>query len=199
MSTTSTQTPAYRALASSSVKRALPSSSFNTNSNRTPLPSFLPTAQTATTPQSAASVAFTAFVEAKKGQTMTSEDMRVMRTLMENIEAEQRGTTGGAVKSGGWSAGRTDSPRPVKSAPNGITPFNTAVPSTPNRLVESVRASGGPLFTPGSPGGRSEAGSAAGDSPASRRIRYLGPGMSPRRMLNKGRTSEKPSDRKSVV
>lgn len=111
---------------------------------------------------------------------------------MENIEAEQRGSAGGVVKSGGWSAGRTDSPRPLKSAPNGLLNSNAA-PSTPNRLVESVRANGGPLFTPGSPGGKSDAGSAVGDSPASRRIRYLGPGMSPRRMLNKGRSSEKPA------
>ena len=111
---------------------------------------------------------------------------------MENIEAEQQeSTAGGPIKIGGWSAGRTDSPRPLKSAPNGFSTSNVA-PSTPNRLVETVRAKGGPLFTPGSPGVRSEASSAAGDSPASRRIRYLGPGMSPRRMLNKGRSSEKP-------
>lgn len=173
-----------------SSKRPL-ASTFGESSVRKPLPSFLPTARTAIPAQSAASIAFTAFVEAKKGQNMTSEDMKVMRTLMENIEAEQKGIRS-AVKTGGWSAGLAESPRPVKAIPNGVSAVPLE-PATPNRLVESVRGNGGPMFTVGTPGARSDAGSIGGESPASRRIRYLGPGMSPRRMLSKGRTSEKPS------
>lgn len=173
-----------------SSKRPL-TSTFAEHPIRKPLPSFLPTAQTAAPPQSAASIAFTAFVEAKKGQNMTSEDMRVMRTLMENIEAEQRGVTS-TTKTGGWSAGLGESPRPFKAIPNGASTGQSG-PVTPNRLVESVRGTGGPLFSTGTPGGRSDAGSVGGESPASRRIRYLGPGMSPRRMFNKSRASDKPA------
>lgn len=147
--------------------------------SRKPLPSFLPQAATG---QSAASIALTAFVEAKKGQTMTPQDMRVMRTLMEDIEAEQPNSSSSQNR---WTAG-IDSPRQVKS----IRETQAAGPSTPNRLVDSIRRSPGPLFSVGSPA-RSEAGP-NGDSPASRRIRYLGPGMSPKRMLNKSQNSDKP-------
>lgn len=184
------QTPAHGA-SSSSAKRSLQSTSALNSSTSKPLPSFLPTAQTAKTPQSAASIAFTAFVDAKKGQTMSPEDLRVMRTLMENMEAEQRGVVP-AAKTGGWSAGNANSPRPVKSLANGLQTPGVA-PSTPNGLVDSVRGTNGALFSVGSPARRSEAGSAGGDSPASRRIRYLGPGMSPRRMQNKSRASDRPA------
>jgi hypothetical protein len=153
-------------------------------SSRRPLPSFLPQAATG---QSAASIALTAFVEAKKGGVMTPHDLRVMRTLMEDMEAEQPVNIGQRT---GWTAGMpVDSPRQVKSIRESQAP---AGPSTPNRLVDSIRGSPGPLFSVGSPGGRSELGVNGGESPASRRIRYLGPGMSPKRMLNKSRTMDKP-------
>ena len=154
-------------------------------SSRKPLPSFLPQA---TTGQSAASIALTAFVEAKKGGIMTPHDLRVMRTLMEDMEAEQTGPN--VTRGTGWTAGMpVDSPRQVKSIRDSQAP---AGPSTPNRLVDSIRGSPAPLFSVGSPGGRSELGVNGGESPASRRIRYLGPGMSPKRMLNKSRTMDKP-------
>jgi hypothetical protein len=176
---TSRQTPSTFTPGLYGTKRPIASFATPTMS-RKPLPSFLPQA---TTGQSAASIALTAFVEAKKGETMTAQDMRVMRTLMEDIEAEQ---PNGSSSQNRWTAG-IDSPRQVKSIRESQAP---AGPSTPNRLVDSVRGSPGPLFSVGSPA-RSDAG-ANGESPASRRIRYLGPGMSPKRMLNKSRTSEKP-------
>ena len=174
----SRQTPSTIAAGIYGTKRPIASSVTPTMS-RKPLPSFLPQAATG---QSAASIALTAFVEAKKGEAMTPQDMRVMRTLMEDIEAEQ---PNGSSSQNRWTAG-IDSPRQVKS----IRESQPAGPSTPNRLVDSIRGSPGPLFSVGSPA-RSESGP-NGDSPASRRIRYLGPGMSPKRMLNKSRSSDKP-------
>jgi hypothetical protein len=117
---------------------------------------------------------------------MNAHDMRVMRTLMEEMEAEQNGTIASG-RSNGWTAA-VNSPRQVKTLRSAPAP---AGPSTPNRLVHSIRDSPGPLFAVGSPGGRGETSGA--ESPASRRIRYLGPGMSPKRMLSKTRTpSDKP-------
>lgn len=154
--------------------------------SRKPLPSFLPQAARAAPAQSAATVALAAFVEAKGGDAMNAHDLRVLRTLMEEMEAEQGGA-GSSNTNHGWTAA-VDSPRQIKTLRTAPT---TAGPSTPNRLANSIRDSPGPLFSVGSPARRGDANGV--ESPASRRIRYLGPGMSPKRMLDKNRTpSDKP-------
>ncbi|WWC72030.1 uncharacterized protein I206_105989 [Kwoniella pini CBS 10737] len=127
---------------------------------------------------SASSVALTAFLEAKKGQLMTTDDFRVIESLTENMKAESQfggsptksefsqTQTPNQVKSrGGWAAG---------SYPSGIRSSNSfASLNTPNKANQA--STPGKVFSIGSTPNIS------GGSPY--RQRYLGPGMSPRRLL----------------
>lgn len=136
----------------------------------TPTPSFLPPAS-----GSPGSAALAAFLDAKKGSAMTAEDLRVIDSLTEHlhVEAGSPRQAGKEVQYGGWSAGM--SPRVTKPIPGARGGF-----STPSR---STFAS--PGNTPGSifSVGTSTPLSASKASPY--RVRYLGPGMSPKRMLGK--------------
>ncbi|WVR00164.1 hypothetical protein IAU59_007306 [Kwoniella sp. CBS 9459] len=153
---------------------------------RSPLPSFVP--PSISTPQhagglssSASSAALTAFLEAKKGQQMTPEDFRVIETLTDNMKAESHvGSPPRSVdRTAGWAAGSyPSSGSALKSSRSYIglsTPAkHSAVggPSTPGQVF-----SVGTVPTPGSF-------SLAGQVKASPyKQRYLGPGMSPRRMF----------------
>ncbi|WWC64565.1 uncharacterized protein I303_107176 [Kwoniella dejecticola CBS 10117] len=157
---------------------------------RSPLPpSSTPQPQPPLAPQqieglssSASSVALTAFLEAKKGQHMTSDDFRVIESLTENMKSESQ-FGGSPTKSdfshnytqskdrsrGGWAAG---------SYPWSIRSSNSfASLSTPQKS----RDSGNQASTPGKVFAVGTQSSSTGGSPY--RQRYLGPGMSPRRML----------------
>ncbi|WVW86187.1 hypothetical protein I302_108228 [Kwoniella bestiolae CBS 10118] len=152
-----TQSSSLQIPSSSSIKRPrspLASSHATTAAlpQRTPLPSSFvhPAPATPITSNglssSASSVALTAFLEAKKGQQMTSEDFRVIETLTENMKAESHlpGQTPPEQKYGGWAAGSYSSSSGLKAS-------------------QSFASSIG--------------------QPSPYRQRYLGPGMSPRRMF----------------
>lgn len=106
---------------------------------------------------------------------MSQEDLNVIDSLTRNIHAEsQVGTT--AASHGGWSAAM--SPRVTRAMPGGSSGIETPVRPT----------SGSSFNTPGSV--FSVGTSTPGPSKASPyRVRYLGPGMSPKRMLGKGTSS----------
>ena len=107
---------------------------------------------------------------------MTAEDLRVIDSLTHNLHVEagspQRSSD---VRYGGWSAGM--SPRVTKSMPA------RDEPTTPAR---SAFAS--PFNTPGSTFSVGSAASPSIGKASPYRVRYLGPGMSPKRMLGKQRS-----------
>ncbi|WVQ66973.1 uncharacterized protein L199_005165 [Kwoniella botswanensis] len=147
---------------------------------RTPLPSSFvnpaPTtpANTQDLSSSASSVALTAFLEAKKGQQMTPEDFRVIETLTENMKAESHlpGQTPPEKKHGGWAAGSYPSGSAIKSSQS-FASFNTPDKRTENGNAQTP----GTVFSVGSTTPRSI------NQSSPYRQRYLGPGMSPRRMF----------------
>ncbi|WVF72973.1 hypothetical protein IAT40_007791 [Kwoniella sp. CBS 6097] len=160
---------------------------------RSPLPSFVPPA--ISTPQqqlqtagvglssSASSVALTAFLEAKKGQQMTPDDFRVIETLTDNMKAESH--VGSPPRSAGkinrWAAGSY--PSSGSGSKTGLQSSRSFIGlSTPAKQSPNVN---GGLSTPGQV-------FAVGTmpTPGSNHVkaspykqRYLGPGMSPRRMF----------------
>ncbi|WRT70210.1 uncharacterized protein IL334_007205 [Kwoniella shivajii] len=172
---------------SSTIKRAIsplvPTSSeikHSTLPSRTPIPSFernspaTPAAGVNGLSSSASSVALTAFLEAKKGQQMTSEDIRVNETLTENMKAESHigspTISGTSQKYGGWAAGSYSSG--IKSSQTfdslTFTPAKQTNGNNPNTPGTVFSIGTGPILT---------------QQPSPYRQRYLGPGMSPRRMF----------------
>ncbi|WWD19644.1 hypothetical protein CI109_104106 [Kwoniella shandongensis] len=139
---------------------------------RSPLPSFAPPSISSTPiSSSASSVALTAFLEAKRGQQMTAEDITVIETLTENMKAEShRGSPPREGKYGGWAAASY----PSNLRPSQSMASLTSTPAKPTTAVFTTPGSGFSVGVDRTPGGVSQA------SPY--RQRYLGPGMSPRRM-----------------
>ncbi|EIW72110.1 hypothetical protein TREMEDRAFT_72658 [Tremella mesenterica DSM 1558] len=132
---------------------------------RNPLPSFLPSPSTTSKlTSSASSAALSAFLDAKKGSSMSSEDIRVVDALVDSIKHETEPQTGG------WGAGEFNTPS------RSIRPLRETV-STPVRSSPFANGfnSPGPSFSIG-------ASPSTLQSPSRRKLVYLGPGMSPRKM-----------------
>lgn len=164
-------------------KRALPSNSPPRST--LPTSSFLPVASTSKPAASPALAALTAFLNAKKDGHMSKEDMDVLRSLHNNIEAENVNQREGEVHTpnkaemrlGGWSAGTPrETPRYTKAMPGlgESTPVASSVYNTPG----SAFALGSSTPLKGTPSKANPY-----------QVRYLGPGMSPRRMLGKATSS----------
>lgn len=157
-----------------------------------PLPFLPPRGPVPSTPsvasqESASSAALATFLDAKRGQQLTVEDFRVIDTLTANVKSEsvagspQRST----FKTDGWSAGT------FSATPRAIRPLRKTnglenVESTPVR-PESPFGSPGPAFSIGI-----DTPLASTTTPTQRRVTYLGPGMSPRRMFPKPASGLKP-------
>ena len=149
-----------------------PFTSQSPEASRYPAPSFLPPAMRSTPRVSSpSSAALTAFLDAKKGQAMTEDDLVVIDTLTKKLHAEVEADSPNKaeLRLGGWSA--TQTPRTVRS--------NTVVREqvTPSRGSPSVFGNNGPAFSIGS----SRSGLAPYKS-SPMPIRYRGPGMSPGRV-----------------
>ena len=157
---------------------------------RAPLPSFEPpnghsSSSTSTSvTDSASSAALAAFLEAKKGQQMTADDFRVIETLTANMKSESVvGSPRRTDQTGGWSAGVfSETPRAIRPLrhSNGFGSTH----ETPSRITNVFGTPGAPF----SVGTKTPIGSTF----AERRITYLGPGMSPRRMFPKNKSGLKP-------
>ncbi|ORY33450.1 hypothetical protein BCR39DRAFT_557135 [Naematelia encephala] len=132
----------------------------------------------------AGSRALSAFLEAKRGQNLLPEDIEVIESLTRNMKAESlngsppRAPPVEHVATGGWSAG-TFTPRTTRPLPSSAS----SVVATPSRPSHNLAETPGSVFS-------------LGRAPAlptpNARVTYLGPGMSPRRMLKKPRGSLKP-------
>ena len=158
---------------------------------RAPLPSFEPpnghlsSSSSTSVAEPASSAALAAFLEAKKGQQMTADDFRVIETLTANMRSESVvGSPRRTDQTGGWSAGVfSETPKAIRPLryPNG---FASLTSETPSRITNVFGTPGAPF-------------SAGTNSPTAstsdkRRITYLGPGMSPRRMFPKNKSGLKP-------
>lgn len=107
---------------------------------------------------------------------MSQEDLDVIDSLTRNIHAESQGGFDGQY--GGWSAGM--SPRVTRSIPG----QNGTIETPPRNTLTTPFNTPGSVFSVGTvtPGGTPNKASPY-------RVRYLGPGMSPKRMLGKGQSS----------
>ncbi|ORX40584.1 hypothetical protein BD324DRAFT_606465 [Kockovaella imperatae] len=122
---------------------------------------------------SASAAALTTFLAGKRQQSLSAEDVQLVQALTKGMRADT------AHRLGGWSAG---TPRSVKALPNSAS-VNRSF--TPNRNGVTAPS------TPGSMASFGDDTISLFTSPETRRHRvsYLGPGMSPRRMLGKSRSS----------
>ena len=180
--------PALTIANTNRLKRNLPSPRLPSRSH---LPSFLPPSSHPEPPtpsvvtESASSAALATFLEAKKGQQMTVEDFRVIDTLTANMKSESVAGSpkGSDPKTGGWSAGTfsaTPRAKPPLSGANGFDSLSST-PASPSTIF----AMPGVAFSLGNT-------PLASSSTSPRRITYLGPGMSPRRIFPKSRSGIKP-------
>ncbi|WWC91702.1 uncharacterized protein L201_006648 [Kwoniella dendrophila CBS 6074] len=191
--TSSLQIPQPKSNRFDTIKRARSSlSSEHKNSQQLPSPQFsTPTATpipvTQALSSSASSVALTAFLEAKKGQQMTIEDFRVIETLTDNMKAESH--VGSPTKSesfyqqqqqktyGGWAAGTYSSG--IKSSISFNSNLSTPAKQSNGNGNGNLASTPGKVFSLGTQPTFSPAVASSGPY----RQRYLGPGMSPRRMF----------------
>lgn len=119
-----------------------------------------------TSPRAASSAALRAFLNAKGDDPLQPSDLRVIESLTEGLRSESQPT-------GGWSAG-------IHASEN--------IEATPQRSFAAASVSTpGSVFSMGSTPLPSRAAAAA-----SRKVTYLGPGMSPRRLYGKPRAPYKP-------
>ncbi len=161
---------------------------------RSPIPSFKPPNDHRSAPsissaasESASSAALAAFLEAKKGQQMTGDDFRVIETLTANMKTESAVGSPKRLdfRTGGWSAGTfSATPRTIRPlrGSNGLD----SVDNTPLRPTNSFGTSGA-TFSLGT-----NTPVAGPSTSQQRRITYLGPGMSPRRMFPENKSNVKP-------
>ncbi|WVR07672.1 hypothetical protein IAU60_004714 [Kwoniella sp. DSM 27419] len=125
---------------------------------------------------SASSAALTAFLDAKKGQPMSAEDFRVIDTLTENMKAESHVGSPRSVRAGGWAAGSySNGGASALRASQSLATLSTPAKQIGSPISVTTPGSG-PLFSVGS-------GPTPGAQPSPYKQRYLGPGMSPRRMF----------------
>ena len=120
----------------------------------------------------ASMTALVAFLNGKRDQTLTRADVQLVKALTDNMRAEA------GPRLGGWSAGtpRSIRPLPQRASVNGIfTPARDgAEPATPGSSTSPANGSPTPFSSPDA---------------RNHRVTYLGPGMSPRRMLGRPRSS----------
>ena len=147
-----------------------------------PTPSFLPHA--ANTGKSASATALQAiFANKDSAADFTEEDLRLIEILQKSLKAEAQSARIGEVSStpstpkySGWSAG---TPRVPAAVPNSLT--GRWEEGTPSRNADSPAGSAFAV------GASTPLNGTPGKKPFS--VRYLGPGMSPKRMLGKAKSS----------
>ena len=168
----------------SSLKRPhTPPTSADPSTTKAPFPSFLPTAShpnptpatVDSSPPAASSAALSAFLDAKKGQAMTREDLDLIDHLTRKIRSETEG-----VKPVGWSAAMV--PRSTKPYPSSHMTNDESSPNL-NGSVTSM-----PLDPPGNAFSLGVGSPLPSRKSNAYRQYYFGPGYNARRILGKKST-----------